>query len=154
MVIRTKVLEIRAKNKITISQLELLRNELDEFSKLPSIDEEQSKSFNELRAVIHREEEKQSEKLRIIAGVKWREEGERSTKYFLNAAKIKEAQSTVDFLQTEYGKVDNPLEIVEYARHFYKELYSNKKHSRMFLSFNTVQNYRGRQVQTWIKRLR
>ena len=125
--IRTKVLEIRAKNKITISQLELLRNELDEFSKLPSIDEEQSKSFNELRAVIHREEEKQSEKLRIIAGVKWREEGERSTKYFLNAAKIKEAQSTVDFLQTEYGKVDNPLEIVEYARHFYKELYSNKQ---------------------------
>ena len=65
-----------------------------------------------------------AEKLCIIAGVKWREEGERSTKYFLNSVKEREAFSLVDFLQTNHGKIDKPGEILEYAKRFYEELYS------------------------------
>ena len=124
VVIRTKVLEIRSYNKITEAQLDSLRRELDEYSKYTYLNEAQANAFNNLRITIHNEEERQAEKLRIIAGVKWREEGERSTKYFLNSVKVREAFSLIDFLQTDHGKIDKPREILEYAKGFYEELYS------------------------------
>ena len=124
VVIRTKVLEIRSYNKITEAQLDSLRRELDEYSKYTYLSEAQANAFNNLRIMIHNEEERQAEKLRIIAGVKWREEGERSTKYFLNSVKVREAFSLIDFLQTDHGKIDKPREILEYAKGFYEELYS------------------------------
>ena len=124
VVIRTKVLEIRSYNKITEAQLDSLRRELDEYSKYTYLSEAQANAFNNLRITIHNEEERQAEKLRIIAGVKWREEGERSTKYFLNSVKVREAFSLIDFLQTDHGKLDKPREILEYAKGFYEELYS------------------------------
>ena len=127
LVIRTKVLEIRARNKVSESQLQALRRELEEFNNLTQIEGTQLTRFNDLRLDIHKEEEKQAEKLRIMAGVKWREEGERSTKYFLNAIKIREAGATVDYLQTEIGKIDNYADIVSYARGFYEQLYSHKE---------------------------
>ena len=68
VVLRTKTLEIRAHNKVTQNDLELFRNELLEYNKLPFLDEVQTREFNELRMKIYREEEKAEERLRIMAG--------------------------------------------------------------------------------------
>ena len=47
--------------------------------------------------MVYEEEEKQAERLRIMAGVKWIEEGEQSSKYFLNAVTAKQVSSTLDY---------------------------------------------------------
>ena len=73
------------------------------------------------------EEQKQEEKLRIMAGVKWREEGEKSTKYFLNLVKTREASSTLDYIKTDTGIIANTAEIMNYSKEFYQELYSKKQ---------------------------
>ena len=62
-----------------------------------------------------------------MAGVKWREEGERSTKYFLNAVKTREAMSTLDYLQTDHGQITDTNSILKFSKEFYKNLYSERK---------------------------
>ena len=127
VVIRTKVLEIRARNKITETQLDKLRTELEKYSNLDILSDTQAEEFNNLRVNMYHEEERQAEKLRIMAGIKWREEGERSTKFFLNALKSREAMATLDFLQTESGAIYNQKDIIDYSKEFYKELYAAKE---------------------------
>ena len=67
--------------------------------------------------MVYEEEEKQAERLKIAAGVKWREEGERSSKYFLNAATAKQVSSTMDFLSTEEGNIYDINLIVNLRTH-------------------------------------
>ena len=124
VVIITKVLEIRARNKITETQLDKLRSELEKFSNLGILNDTQAEEFNNLRVSIYHEEERQSEKLIIMAGIKWREEGERSTKFFLNALKSREAMAMLDYIQTENGPIVNQKDIMEYAKEFYEDLYA------------------------------
>ena len=62
-----------------------------------------------------------------MAGVKWREEGERSTKYFLNAVKTREAMSTLDYLQTDNSQIMDTNSILKFSKEFYKNLYSERK---------------------------
>ena len=50
VVIRTKVLEIKARNKNNESLIQTLKSELEEFNKLEVISEAQSILFNEIRA--------------------------------------------------------------------------------------------------------
>ena len=57
--------------------------------------------------MVYEEEEKQAEKLKIMAGVKWREEGEKSSKYFLNAVTAKQVSSTLDYLTTNQGTISD-----------------------------------------------
>ena len=59
-----------------------------------------------------------------MAGIKWREEGERSTKFFLNALKSREAMAMLDYIQTENGPIVNQKDIMEYAKEFYEDLYA------------------------------
>ena len=40
--------------------------------------------FNEIRSKLYKAEEVEAERLKLIAGIKWREQGERSNKFFLN----------------------------------------------------------------------
>ena len=127
VVIRTKVLEIRSRNKISESQIQKLRKELEEFNQLAILEEHQIQAFNDLRLALYKEEEREAERLRIKAGIKWREEGERSTKYFLNVIKTKNAITTIDSLKTEGGTISGSTEIVKYARSFYEELYTARE---------------------------
>ena len=65
-----------------------------------------------IRSELYKAEEAHSEKLRIMAGIKWAEEGERSTKFFLNAVNSKRANSTIDYLNSESGPIHNINDIV------------------------------------------
>ena len=131
VVIRTKVLEIRSKNRLNQNELEVLRQQIETYKSLPTLNEQQSKEFNELRSRIYEVEENESEKLRILAGVKWREEGERSTKYFLNSIDSIKAKSNMDYLITENGRLDDIELILDYSKNFYKDLYSKRETSQI-----------------------
>ena len=124
MTIRTKTLENRAKNKITTDQLILLKEELEFFKSLPFLDNEQTKTFNDLRQAIYEEEEKQNEILRMAAGVQWREEGERSSSYFLNLLNTKKVMSTMSYLETEVGTLNQIDDILKYTKSYYSNIYS------------------------------
>ena len=86
-----------------MDQLILLKEELEFFKSLPFLDNEQTKTFNDLRQAIYEEEEKQNEILRMAAGVQWREEGQRSSSYFLNLLNTKKVMSSMSYLETEVG---------------------------------------------------
>ena len=126
MTIRTKTLELRFKDKIDSGLLSKLKNDLEFLKSLTHLNDEESILFHELRSLVYEEEEKQAERLKIAAGVKWREEGERSSKYFLNAVTAKQVSSTMDFLSTEEGNIYDINLIVNHAKEFYKSLYSKK----------------------------
>ena len=57
VVIRTKVLEIRSKNRLNKNELELLHQQIETYKALPTLNEQQSKEFNELRSRIYKVEE-------------------------------------------------------------------------------------------------
>ena len=123
LVIRMKTLEIRAANKKDKDPIQLLRDRVNYFCSLTSLSSQQAVEFSNARAELYKAEESEAERLRLAAGIKWREQGEQSNKFFLNSIKINRASSTLDFLNTPDGKVDNMNGILNYAREFYSNLY-------------------------------
>ena len=126
MVIRTKTLELRSRDKINNDTLTKLKADIEFLKSLPHLSDDEAKLFNDTRLLVYEEEEKQAERLKIMAGVRWREEGERSSKFFLNAVTAKQVSTTLDFLSTELGNIYDVDLIVEHAKEFYRSLYSKK----------------------------
>ena len=123
LVIRTKILEIRAANKRDRNSIQVLRDNINYYCSLPFLDSQQVTEFANARSLLYKEEEMEAERLRLAAGIKWREQGEHSNKFFLNAINANRASSTLDYLNTTEGKVTSMSEILNYAKDFYSNLY-------------------------------
>jgi hypothetical protein len=71
--------------------------------------------------------EEEADKLLFISGLKWRENGEKSSKYFFGLAKKRQDESAVVMLKDEQGIPQTKLDkIMDIARTFYKKLYELK----------------------------
>ena len=79
-----------------------------------------------------------------MAGIKWREEGERSSKFFLNAVTAKQASSTLDYLTTDQGIVNDIGQIVEHARVFINPYTLRKNVTQLITCISTVLVYEKR----------
>ena len=123
LVIRTKILEIRAVNKKDKASIQALRDNVNFFCSLPFLNSQQATEFEYARSQLYKEEELEAEKLKLAAGIKWREQGERSNKFFLNSINVNRACSTLDYLNTTEGKITNISDILDYAKDFYSNLY-------------------------------
>ena len=123
MVIRTKILELRAINNKNRDSIQILRENVNYFSSLPFLNSQQAIDFANARSELYKAEELEAEKLRLAAGIKWREQGECSNKFFLNSINEKRANSTLDYLNTSEGRVAGMSEILNYAKEFYANLY-------------------------------
>ena len=123
LVIRTKILEIRALNKKNDDSIQTLRNNISYFNSLPFLDSQQAIEFANARSKLYKAEESEAERLRLAAGIKWREHGERSNKFFLNSINVRRANSTLDYLNTPSGQVSNMNDILNHAKEFYVNLY-------------------------------
>ena len=126
LVIRTKILELRGLKKLSKDSIQLLRTELENFNSLPNLDEQQTDAFSKLRTKLYRAEELESEKLKLAAGIKWREQGERSNKFFLNAINSNRAQTTMDFLITPNGTTNGIKDMLNFSKEFYSKLYEKQ----------------------------
>ena len=124
MVIRTKILELRAVNNKTRESIQTLRDKVDFFSSLSYLNSVQALEFANARSELYKAEESEAEKLRLAAGIKWREQGEQSNKFFLNSINVNRASSTLDYLNTPEGRVAKMSEILNYSREFYANLYN------------------------------
>ena len=123
MVIRTKILEIRSVFKKTRESIQTLRDRVDFFSSLSFLNSAQALEFANARSELYIAEESEAERLRLAAGIRWREQGEQSNKFFLNSLNVKRASSTLDYLNTPEGRVANMSKILGYSRDFYANLY-------------------------------
>ena len=68
-----------------------------------------------------------AKKIILKSRAQWAEEGEKSTKYFLNLVKYRSAATYIHKIQTANGEVNGQPEIREEIRSFYKDLYSDKE---------------------------
>jgi len=69
-------------------------------------------------------EEQESKILALKAGVKWREEGEKSTKYFLSLFKSRQERLQLRSLRDAAGNVYSTVaSMIPYVKQFYQDLY-------------------------------
>jgi hypothetical protein len=125
MTLRSKVQELRALKKKVNNKVELqskLDNLISNSSRTGLINS--GLEIDDLKNKITQLEEEEQEKLRIMAGVKWREQGEKSTKFFLRLIKQHQATKTMEKIRNSEGNlVSSPIEILEAGQMYYKELY-------------------------------
>lgn len=77
-------------------------------------------SINELRGA------------QLRSKIKWVEEGERNTKFFLTLEKIRAKQKIMTQLEIEQNVITDQTEIIKHQVLFYKKLYSNPKRYEPF----------------------
>ena len=122
MTLRSKSLELRAMNKRT-SSTEALTERIN--SAIQASTNESLLEADNLKAELLLAEEAEAEILRLKAGVKWREFGEKSTRYFLSRLKarslVREIHSMVDSSGAVLLGLNN---VLEHVKSFYSTLYS------------------------------
>jgi len=126
MRIRSEVLLIRKESRLSSNDVESLKSEIQNLLDYGPLDKEMSDELQKLSVLLHKAEEKESESLRLRAGIKWREQGERSTKFFLNQIKSNQASGYLRELDTSEGNLTDTEGILKYVKAFYENLYSDQ----------------------------
>lgn len=124
MAIRSAVLDLRKAKRKVAEELPMLKAKLNELLNNGHCDKDSESEIESLHKTIWELEEAIEKKLMIQAGIKWREEGERSSKYFLNQISTRNISScNASFISD--GKILNSIsDIMEYGTSFYADLYS------------------------------
>ena len=121
---RTKVLELRKMNQNSCST-EAIVGRINSVTSKPILNREDFHSIEELKLELARAEEQEEEKMRIKAGVKWREEGERSGKYFMSRYKTRLAATAMHVLKVGNEMITGSKDLIKFVRIFYARLYGN-----------------------------
>lgn len=107
---------------------------------------------------LHKINEEKTQGAILRTKIKWSEEGEKSTKYFLNLESRNNAKKTMAKLMTNDGKyTTNPKEILDIQKQFYEKLYSSSvdkenKHMEYFDSVKlpSLQEYESKECEGYI----
>ena len=124
--LRSKALELRAMRKRRDDCASMLE-EVNKLSLDLPLSKETANRIDALKLRIHEIEEIEAEALRIKAGVKWREEGEKSTAYFLAQFKAKVAGSTMQSIQLGRRVVTGTTSIISVVKQYYENLYNKPR---------------------------
>jgi exonuclease III len=125
LLLRSKVLELRGANRTTDS-LKNMKDELDRIINNSDISINGEK-IAELQFNIQTMQKIEDEKARIKAGIKWIEDGEKSSKYFLNMCKARQQAKLITRIESESGEVfSTQPSICETIKKFYQDLYARK----------------------------
>ena len=120
--LRLKSLEIRKMNKL-ISSSEVIRDQINSIASRLNPTVADINCLEELKRELAQAEEREAETLRIKAGVKWREQGERSTKYFMNRFKARTAATAMHALNIGRQVITGSADLVAFVKIFYSRLY-------------------------------
>jgi hypothetical protein len=113
-------------NKVTCSA-EVLRDKINTISNQSDPD---LQALDSLKVQLKVAEENEQQILAVKAGVRWREEGERSTRYFLNRFKTRQESTELTALRGVGDVIYNQIgDIINYVKMFYAGLYSNGDNS-------------------------
>ena len=121
MTLRSKTLELRAMNKRQTSTA-AITEKINQYLLYPT--DESLRQANQLKAQLLQAEEEEAEVLKLKAGIKWREQGERSSKYFLSRLKARELSREMQELVDLNGAPISSLQaILDHVKVFYESLY-------------------------------
>ena len=123
MILRSKTLELRQMKK-QIENCESIKEEINELISKAPLNVEDANKVDHLKFRLHGLEEIESETLRVKAGVKWREEGEKSTSYFLSKFKARSEGATMHSLNLGTRLVHGSEAIMSVVTQFYRRLYN------------------------------
>jgi len=130
MTLRSTVLEIRQRKRKELAELDDMKVKLNSLMNEVNPSVEIVKEIDKLGSTIYQLEEQTEQKLMLMAGIKWREEGERSSKFFLNQTKVRSQQSASPVFINEHDEVLTDREdILSHGKDFYSKLYSASKNS-------------------------
>lgn len=122
--LRVKVLELRKMNKFTSSS-DVIKERIDGIVAKPILSRADIQQVEALRIKLARAEEVEEETMSIRAGIKWREEGERSSKFFLSRFKARAAATTMHILHVGQQVISQSTGLVNFVRIFYSNLYNS-----------------------------
>ena len=128
--LRSKTLELRQMRK-SEKDIERLRNEINSLANATPISTETADKIDSLKLRLHDLEEATSEELRIKSGVKWREEGEKSTAFFLARFKARSEGAIMHSIRLGNRVIEGSKSILEIVQQFYKQLYNKPKPSKI-----------------------
>ena len=121
--LRSKALELRAMRRANDEKANI-KEAIDNLALLVPLSIESSAKIDSLKLRLHELEEREAEILRIKAGIKWREEGEKSTSYFLARFKARSAGAILHSIQLGTRVVTGSMGILSVVQQFYKHLYN------------------------------
>ena len=123
MTLRSKTLEVRAMNR-NQTNVSSIKERINQLLRVPTVDS--LRAVDQLKAELFQAEEVEAEVIRLRAGIKWREHGERSSKYFLGRLKSREATTELHSLVDDSGIGISSLQgIIEHVKSFYVSLYKS-----------------------------
>ena len=123
MILRSKALELRQMKKFENSCASV-REEINSLVLQVPLNDERVARLDFLKMKLHELEEVESEMLSIRAGVKWREEGEKSTSYFLAKFKAKSESAVMHSLNVGTRIITGSQDILSAVQQFYNKLYN------------------------------
>ena len=124
--VRSKTLELRQMNKFA-DDSEALRNDINVILLNAPISVEDSNKLESLKLRLAAIEDRDAEALSLKAGVRWREEGERSTRYFLARFKARTDAALMHSIRLIDRIVKGSSNILAVVQQFYRRLYSLHK---------------------------
>lgn len=129
--IKSKTIQYcNVKNQNTVSESKLLFKEINRINDLISGNPESQKLQESLQLLQQKYDILMIHKARgaqIRSRVKYIEDGERNTKYFLGIEKTRGSQNTIQQLKRNNTTINNPQIILDEIKHFYTDLYSKDK---------------------------
>ena len=127
--LRSKALELRHMKKISFSS-DTVKEQLNLLLSKTIFTREDINNIEALQLELIRIEEQETETLRIKAGVRWREGGEKSTRYFLSKFKARMSSCTMHLLKAGSQTIVGTADLVKFVRIFYSRLYNSISPSR------------------------
>ena len=121
--LRSKTLELRLMNKRAFGS-DVTKEKLNGILSKPIFTRSDMDNIEALRLQLAKAEEQEIETLRIKAGVKWREDGERSTRYFLGRFKSRAGAATMHVLNAGRQVISGSTDLVNFVKIFYSRLYN------------------------------
>jgi len=131
-----QILEVELNTLLRLQEEELLLNRDPDSRKSVILKKELERCESETSVF----REIYAKKLIMKSRAQWAEEGEKSTKYFLNLMKYRSAATYIDTLQTPRGPINDQQEIRNEIQGFYTDLYSNKETDNSTISQNEFLN--------------
>ena len=123
--LRSKTLELRLMNRYSSSS-DSIKEKLNSLLTKPIFTRSDILAIEALRLDLAKAEEQEAELLSLKAGVKWREEGEKSTRYFLSRFKARSAAATMHVLNAGRNVISGTVDLANFVRIFYSNLYQSK----------------------------
>ena len=122
--LRAKTLELRKMNKFNSSS-DAIKEKIDHIVANPILSRADIQKVEALRIKLARAEEVEDKTMSIRAGVKWREEGEKSSKFFLSRFKARTAATAMHLLHVGRQVLTKSTDLVSFVRIFYSNLYNS-----------------------------